>query len=73
MQESLKETIVDRYRLKNSVDVETIGEGQGVASEFTNLVLSYSDKIERMVAENLELEKKRELDRRLEEYVSMMK
>jgi len=34
-----------RYRLQNSIGLKSLGENQGRASEFTELVLGYAERI----------------------------
>ena len=55
--------------MKNSVDVAALGEHKGRASEFTDLVLGFSEKVERIATDLALLTDEKSKDRRMINYI----
>jgi hypothetical protein len=69
MRESLLDSSALRYRMKNSVDVAALGEHKGRASEFTDLVLGFSEKVERIATDLALLTEEKAKDKRMMNFI----
>ena len=73
MKNSLVESRVLNAKLQQSINLKKVGDHQGNASEFTNLVLGFSDKLENYAADLIEATVEKQRDKRMRGLISANK
>ena len=73
MKNSLVESKVLNAKLQQSINLKKVGDHQGNASEFTNLVLGFSEKLEDYAADLIEATVEKQRDRRMKGIISAHK
>ncbi len=72
MKDSLIQSRLLNEKLKTSYGLKKVGDHQGVATEFTDLVLGFSDKLESYAADLIEAGERKQRNRRMKSMISVM-